>query len=159
MHHSRKKSGKWEDWNHLAAMQQQKTHTATVLSQSWCLINSFSHVASLHISLLFSPPSPLSSSSAVPYRGASAVHAWRLRSPASYALCNKYFVIIPINLQIHVEVKLSLVHVVLVSKCESLPWFDVIDGLNEKHREKLKVITVSGANLDFFSVQDWENIH
>lgn len=33
------------------------THTATVLSQRWFLINSFSHVASLHISLLFSPPS------------------------------------------------------------------------------------------------------
>lgn len=55
---------KAEDWYHLTAMQRQE-HSYTVLSQSWCLINSFSHVASFCISLLFfssSLPSPTSCS-------------------------------------------------------------------------------------------------
>lgn len=49
---------KAEDWYHLTAMQRQE-HSYTVLSQSWCLINSFSHVASFCISLLFFLLSPL----------------------------------------------------------------------------------------------------
>lgn len=75
---------KAEDWYHLTAMQRQE-HSYTVLSQSWCLINSFSHVASFCISLLFfsplSPPPP-----PVPYQ-TSEVKRRRLKSPTYPSVC------------------------------------------------------------------------